>query len=139
MRACTTAAGCPETTALDSDTLAGVLEVAGSADHPALRSVLTGLPVAGFTGSLVDRFGAGDLVGRGVVRAKTGTLTGASALAGTVTDRDGTPMVFAVIADRVAVVDTLDARDVLDEVATALAACRCARVVSVERPGTVAA
>ncbi len=110
---------------VDSDTLAGVLEVAASADHPELRSVVTGLPVAGFTGSLVDRFGAGDLVGRGVVRAKTGTLTGTSGLAGIVTDRDGTPIVFALLADRVDVLDTLDARDALDDVATALAACRC--------------
>ncbi|MEP9362488.1 D-alanyl-D-alanine carboxypeptidase/D-alanyl-D-alanine-endopeptidase [Nocardioides sp. CN2-186] len=108
-----------------SDTLASVLEVAASADHPELRSVVTGLPVAGFTGSLVDRFGQGDLAGRGVVRAKTGTLTGTSGLAGIVTDRDGTPIVFALIADRVDVLDTLDAREALDEVATALAACRC--------------
>jgi D-alanyl-D-alanine carboxypeptidase/D-alanyl-D-alanine-endopeptidase (penicillin-binding protein 4) len=86
--------------------------------------VLTGLPVAGFTGSLEYRFDAED-AGRGLVRAKTGTLSGVSGLAGTVVDRDGTPMVFALLADRIALVDTLGARAALDDVTSALAACRC--------------
>jgi D-alanyl-D-alanine carboxypeptidase/D-alanyl-D-alanine-endopeptidase (penicillin-binding protein 4) len=34
-------------------------------------------------------------------------------------------MVFALLADRVELVDTLGARDALDAVASALAACRC--------------
>jgi D-alanyl-D-alanine carboxypeptidase/D-alanyl-D-alanine-endopeptidase (penicillin-binding protein 4) len=110
---------------LDPDTLTAVLEVAGSAAHPALRPVLTGLPVAGFTGSLTERFTVGDEAGRGMVRAKTGTLTNVSGLAGTVTDRDGNPMVFAFLADRIKVVDTLGARAALDAVTSALAACRC--------------
>jgi D-alanyl-D-alanine carboxypeptidase/D-alanyl-D-alanine-endopeptidase (penicillin-binding protein 4) len=110
---------------LDPDTLTGVLELAASADHPELRAVITGLPVAGFSGSLVDRFDVGDPVGRGLVRAKTGTLSGVSALAGTVTDREGTPMVFALLADRIALVDTLDARAALDAATSALAGCRC--------------
>jgi D-alanyl-D-alanine carboxypeptidase/D-alanyl-D-alanine-endopeptidase (penicillin-binding protein 4) len=111
---------------LDPDTLTGVLDVAGSAENPDLRSVLTGLPVAGFNGSLSERFTEpADDAGRGSVRAKTGTLTGISGLAGTVTDRTGTPMVFAVLADDVALLDTLDARAALDDIASALAACRC--------------
>ena len=109
---------------LDPDTITAVLETAGSVDHPELRSVLTGLPVAGFTGSLEYRFDPED-AGRGLVRAKTGTLSGVSGLAGAVTDRDGTPMVFALLADRIALVDTLDAREALDDVTSALAACRC--------------
>ena len=109
--------------AVDPDTITGVLEVAAAAGHPALRSVVTGLPVAGFTGSLSDRFV--DDTGRGLVRAKTGTLSGVSGLAGTVTDRTGVPMVFAFLADRIALVDTLDARAALDDVTSALAACRC--------------
>jgi D-alanyl-D-alanine carboxypeptidase/D-alanyl-D-alanine-endopeptidase (penicillin-binding protein 4) len=89
--------------------------------------VLTGLPVAGFNGSLSERFTeTSDKEGRGSVRAKTGTLTGVSGLAGTVTDRTGTPMVFAVLADDIALLDTLDARAALDDIASALAACRCA-------------
>lgn len=115
---------------LDPDTLTAVLETAGSDERPELRSVLTGLPVAGFTGSLEYRFDAED-PGRGLVRAKTGTLSGVSGLAGTVLDRDGTPMVFALLADRIALVDTLGARAALDDVTSALAACRCGRAGTV--------
>ena len=112
---------------LTADTLTGLLDVAGAADHPELRAVLTGLPVAGFIGSLSERFTQDvDKAGRGSVRAKTGTLTGVSGLAGTVTDRTGTPMLFAVLADDIALLDTLDARAALDGIASALAACRCA-------------
>ena len=45
------------------------------------------------------------------MRAKTGTLTGVTALAGIATDVDGDPLVFALMADRVRLMDTLDARD----------------------------
>ncbi len=108
-------------------TLTGLLDVAGSDEHPDLRPVLTGLPVAGFNGSLSLRFTETvDRAGRGSVRAKTGTLTGVSGLAGTVTDRTGTPMVFAVLADDIVLSDTLDARAALDGIASALAACLCA-------------
>jgi D-alanyl-D-alanine carboxypeptidase/D-alanyl-D-alanine-endopeptidase (penicillin-binding protein 4) len=113
---------------IDPDTLAGVLEVAARAAHPELRAVVTGLPVAGFTGSLTYRFDdAAGAPGRGAVRAKTGTLSNVSSLAGVVTDRDGNPMVFAVMADRIKLVDTLGARDALDDFAAALAACHCGR------------
>lgn len=109
---------------VDPDTLTAALEVAGSPDHPELRSVTSGLPVAGFTGSLVDRFET-TASGRGFVRAKTGTLSGVSGLSGIVTDRDGTAMVFAFLADRIDLVDTLDARAALDAATSALADCRC--------------
>jgi D-alanyl-D-alanine carboxypeptidase/D-alanyl-D-alanine-endopeptidase (penicillin-binding protein 4) len=108
---------------VDPDTITGVLEVASAAEHPELRAVVTGLPVAGFTGSLTERFV--DDGGRGFVRAKTGTLSGVSGLAGTVTDATGVPMVFAVLADDIALVDTLDARAALDDLTSALATCRC--------------
>lgn len=110
---------------LSPDTLLSVLDAATSADRPDLRGVVTGLPVAGFTGSLALRFGSGPAAGLGTVRAKTGTLTGVHGLAGLVTDRDGTVLSFAAVADRVALEDTLDARDQLDRIAAALATCRC--------------
>jgi D-alanyl-D-alanine carboxypeptidase/D-alanyl-D-alanine-endopeptidase (penicillin-binding protein 4) len=111
---------------IDPDTLVDVLRVASSQNHPDLRPVVTGLPVAGFTGSLALRFDDAPLPGRGHVRAKTGTLTGVSALAGVATDLDGVPLVFALIADRVKLRDTLDARDDLDDLAAALGSCHCA-------------
>jgi D-alanyl-D-alanine carboxypeptidase/D-alanyl-D-alanine-endopeptidase (penicillin-binding protein 4) len=109
------------------DTLLGVLRVVASAEHPQLRQVLTGLPVAGFTGSLQWRFDDAPAAARGPVRAKTGTLTGVSGLAGVITDLDGNRMVFVAIADRVAVPQTLAARHDLDLIAGGLAACRCGR------------
>jgi serine-type D-Ala-D-Ala carboxypeptidase/endopeptidase (penicillin-binding protein 4) len=109
---------------IDPDTLVDVLRVAASEAHPDLRAVITGLPVAGFTGSLAFRFDHAPVAGR--VRAKTGTLTGVSSLAGVATDLDGVPMVFALVADRVKLLDTLDAREALDDLAAALGACHCA-------------
>jgi D-alanyl-D-alanine carboxypeptidase/D-alanyl-D-alanine-endopeptidase (penicillin-binding protein 4) len=110
---------------LDPRTLAAVLQAAASDELPELRPVVTGLPVAGFSGSLELRFAEAGREGLGRVRAKTGTLSGVSALAGIATDRDGHPMVFVLMADRVALEDTLAARDALDELAAALASCRC--------------
>lgn len=110
---------------LTASTLLDVLRVVASPDHPELRSVLTGLPVAGFSGSLEFRFEREALPARGLVRAKTGTLSGVSALAGVATDRDGTPIAFVLMADEIDLVDTLDARAALDDLAAALAECRC--------------
>jgi len=108
-------------------TLAAVLSLAASEEHPELRAVVSGLPVAGFSGSLETRFEDAAPQGRGRVRAKTGTLTGVSALAGVATDLDGNPMVFVLVADRVALEDTLDAREALDALAAGLGACHCGR------------
>lgn len=109
-------------------TLLAVLRLAASEDHPQLRAVVQGLPVAGFTGSLTWRFEEGPPEGRGRVRAKTGTLTGVHSLAGITTDLDGNAMAFVLAADRVRADRSLAARDALDAVAASLAACRCSAV-----------
>ena len=44
---------------LDPRVLVDVLRLAMRPEHPELRAVLTGLPVAGFTGSLADRMDLG--------------------------------------------------------------------------------
>lgn len=111
---------------LSGQTLVALLRLATDPGSPHLRPVLTGLPVAAFTGSLANRFDDGEPVARGLVRAKTGTLTGVHALAGLVTDRDGGTYAFVLAADRVAVRRSLAARTTLDRLAAALAACRCA-------------
>lgn len=81
----------------------------------------SGLPVAGATGTLALRFGAsGTTQGRGVVRAKTGTLTGVDCLAGLVRDPHGRLLAFAYLADRT-VGPQLDSRTALDRAAAALA------------------
>lgn len=108
-------------------TLLAAVRTAADDRHPALRSAVAALPVAGFTGSLATRFQTGDPAGLGTVRAKTGTLTGVHGLAGTVTTRDGAVVAFVALADRVPAERNLEARFLVDEVAAALAGCRCAR------------
>jgi serine-type D-Ala-D-Ala carboxypeptidase/endopeptidase (penicillin-binding protein 4) len=108
---------------LDPRTLVAVLQLAATPDHPELRPVLTGLPVASFTGSLQDRFDR--TAGGGWVRAKTGTLRGTSALAGLATDARGRLLVFAFVSNHVPDLGTLDAEAALDRLAAALATCRC--------------
>ncbi|GGF50832.1 D-alanyl-D-alanine carboxypeptidase [Marmoricola endophyticus] len=110
---------------ISPETMVGVLRTAASDDHPTLREVVTGLPVAGFTGSLTDRFDTGPAAGRGRVHAKTGTLTGVHGLAGIATDLSGDVLAFVAIADRVPEADQLFARQRIDQVAAAIGACRC--------------
>lgn len=97
-----------------------------SGRNPGLASVLSRLPVAGLSGTLHDRFRAPEArAGVGVVRAKTGTLTGVGALAGSVVDAEGEALTFAVIADRVPPAGTAAARAALDRLAATLAGCGC--------------
>ncbi|MEU6852420.1 D-alanyl-D-alanine carboxypeptidase/D-alanyl-D-alanine-endopeptidase [Actinacidiphila alni] len=97
-------------------TLARILALAASPAHPELRPVLTGLPVAGFTGTLADRFRA--TRGAGVVHAKTGTLTGTNTIAGTTVTPAGRLLAFAFLTD--GTTDAAAAQSALDRLATAL-------------------
>ncbi|MFJ3200006.1 D-alanyl-D-alanine carboxypeptidase/D-alanyl-D-alanine-endopeptidase [Streptomyces sp. NPDC086989] len=76
--------------------LAGLLAKAADPQRPELRPVLTGLPVAGFTGTLRSR-NVGTSPAAGLVRAKTGTLSGVNSLAGTVVDPSGRLLAFAFL------------------------------------------
>ncbi|MET8246735.1 D-alanyl-D-alanine carboxypeptidase/D-alanyl-D-alanine-endopeptidase [Streptomyces sp. NPDC005202] len=105
---------------LTADLLTALLTKAADPTHPELRPVLTGLPVAGFTGTLTSRYTDG---AAGLVRAKTGTLTGVNALAGTVVDQDGRLLAFAFLTENTT--STEAAQAALDRTATALAACGC--------------
>ncbi len=109
----------------DPRTLAAVVSLSVSKDHPELRQVFTGLPVAGFTGSLRHRFDTGPKKARGRVRAKTGTLTGVHGLAGVADDVDGGRMAFVLVADQVGALKDLEAQVLIDRIAGALGACRC--------------
>jgi D-alanyl-D-alanine carboxypeptidase/D-alanyl-D-alanine-endopeptidase (penicillin-binding protein 4) len=91
---------------------------------PDLSPIAPGLAVAGLTGTLADRFSsAATRPGRGFVHAKTGTLTGVSSLAGTVLDREGRTLVFAMIANNVT--SLAQARETMDVIASRLATCGC--------------
>ncbi|NED99388.1 D-alanyl-D-alanine carboxypeptidase/D-alanyl-D-alanine endopeptidase [Phytoactinopolyspora halotolerans] len=95
--------------------LVSVLVMAADPERPELRPVISGLPVAGFNGTLADRAPDGSA---GYVRAKTGTLTGVHSLAGIAVAVDGTTYAFAILADDAD--DALGARAALDEFAAAL-------------------
>ncbi|GAA0615691.1 hypothetical protein GCM10010394_52110 [Streptomyces crystallinus] len=107
---------------LSAGLLTLLLARAADPAHPELRPVLTGLPVAGFTGTLRGRYGAASS-GTGLVRAKTGTLSGVNALAGTVVDADGHLLTFAFLASDTPGPDA--AQRALDGLAERLARCGC--------------
>ncbi|NEA34459.1 D-alanyl-D-alanine carboxypeptidase/D-alanyl-D-alanine-endopeptidase [Streptomyces sp. SID13031] len=118
--------GLSRTNQVPLDVLAGAVRVATSEDNPKLRHLLTGLPIAGFNGSLKERFaGPGTATGTGMVRAKTGTLTSVHSLAGYARTKSGTLLVFAVATDSAPPAKALDARAALDRATAALAACGC--------------
>ena len=110
---------------MDPATLAGVLRLAADPGRPELGALLTGLPVAGFTGSLTNRMDMGPSEGRGRVRAKTGTLKNIRSLAGVATDLEGTTFVFVLMADRIRERVVVEASATLDSAAAALGACAC--------------
>jgi D-alanyl-D-alanine carboxypeptidase/D-alanyl-D-alanine-endopeptidase (penicillin-binding protein 4) len=86
--------------------------------------IAQGLAVAGVSGTLADRFTTkATSSGRGVVRAKTGTLTGVGSLAGIVLDADDRPLVFAIIGNKIT--SQARARDTMDRIASQLAECGC--------------
>jgi D-alanyl-D-alanine carboxypeptidase/D-alanyl-D-alanine-endopeptidase (penicillin-binding protein 4) len=93
---------------------------------PRYGALLSGLPVAGFDGTLQDRYRSGKTrPAAGLVRAKTGTLDGVSALAGLVRTRDGGLLAFDLTADGVKLGATGAAAKALDRIAAALAGCGC--------------
>ncbi|MDT4915837.1 MAG: hypothetical protein QOH89_537 [Pseudonocardiales bacterium] len=110
---------------LSPATLVGVLRLAAGTEHPELHNLLAALPIAGWSGTLADRYLTGSShAAAGVVRAKTGTLTGVATLAGLVHDKSGRLLAFAFLADRVP--STYDADRALDALAARLASCGCA-------------
>ncbi|WP_054816777.1 D-alanyl-D-alanine carboxypeptidase/D-alanyl-D-alanine-endopeptidase [Nocardia arizonensis] len=112
----------------DGDSAATV-EAATAAARPetdrltaTLAPLLDDLPVAGATGSLSSRYVTQNRAAAGWVRAKTGTLSVASALVGYVLDRDGRVLTFALMSnDRPPEVS----RPALDAIAGTLRNCGC--------------
>lgn len=107
---------------ISAKSLVSALSYANSTDGAAWAN-LSGLPVAGISGTLVDRYEVGE-PGRGTVRAKTGTLSKVVALSGTLVDANGELLIFTFIANQVPS-GTKQGEVALDEVVKALAQCGC--------------
>ncbi len=104
--------------------LASLLHYAASDDHPTMHGIFSGLPVAGWSGTLAGRFDEkGSTGARGLFRAKTGTLDGVHALAGTLIDASGRPLIFILLLDNVAWNARYDIA--MDKLGAAVAACGC--------------
>jgi serine-type D-Ala-D-Ala carboxypeptidase/endopeptidase (penicillin-binding protein 4) len=108
--------------------LTSLVALASGAAHPGLRSVITGMPVAGFSGTLAPGqsvFGHFNGPALGMVQAKTGNLDTVAALAGLAYDRQGQVLAFAFMADQVPPAGLAQAAAAIDAMATALAGCGC--------------
>ncbi len=116
--------GLARTNLVSVATLGGALAIVAQGSEPSTWPVLPGLPVAGLTGTLADRFREppADLAA-GLVRAKTGTLSEVVGLAGMVSDADRRILTFAFIADATPDVDAT--RTVFDQAAAAVTQCGC--------------
>ncbi|WP_232072767.1 D-alanyl-D-alanine carboxypeptidase/D-alanyl-D-alanine endopeptidase [Phytohabitans flavus] len=113
---------------LTPSVLTDVLRLAAGDQHPELAGLMAGLPVAAWSGTLRERYrspAAKNVAGAGVVRAKTGTLTGINAISGVVTTADGRLLAFAVLADKVTA-GADRAETGLDKITATLAGCGCA-------------
>lgn len=113
---------------LTATLLTELLASAGTGPERPHAGVFAALPVAGWSGTLADRYRSPQPpqtgAGAGYVRAKTGSLAGVDALAGVVTTADGRVLGFALLADAVPVGATT-ARVALDRIAATLAGCGC--------------
>jgi serine-type D-Ala-D-Ala carboxypeptidase/endopeptidase (penicillin-binding protein 4) len=110
------------------DALVQLIRLAAAPGQPGLRPVITGLPVAGFTGTLAPGGSVFPSVGQpglGVVRAKTGNLSTVVSLAGIAAARDGQLFAFGFMADRVPAAALGSGASDLTRLATDLAACGC--------------
>jgi D-alanyl-D-alanine carboxypeptidase/D-alanyl-D-alanine-endopeptidase (penicillin-binding protein 4) len=108
---------------LTAETLDGVVNAAAGSANPRLRPLVDLLPIAGGSGTLSDRFLDTD-AGRaaaGLLRAKTGSLTGTNALAGFVTDEGGRVLTFSLISNNAGPTG----RTAIDALAAALRSCGC--------------
>jgi D-alanyl-D-alanine carboxypeptidase/D-alanyl-D-alanine-endopeptidase (penicillin-binding protein 4) len=104
--------------------LSAVLRYSADATHPNASALLTGMPVAGWSGTLSGRFKkSGTTGGQGLIRAKTGTLTGVSALAGTIVDASGRTLIFVIILDKVPW--GVGVTQAIDKVGAAVQRCGC--------------
>jgi D-alanyl-D-alanine carboxypeptidase/D-alanyl-D-alanine-endopeptidase (penicillin-binding protein 4) len=91
----------------------------GLRDKPGFSKLYKSLPIAGRDGTLASRMRSGPA--RGHCRAKTGTLTGVSALSGYCITRSHRMLAFSVLMNNA---NVYTARSIQDRIAQALAGWR---------------
>ncbi len=116
------ASGLSRTDAVAPAALTTLLRQAAYGRFPQLRALLAALPAAGFSGTLALRFTSDAPAGLGHVRAKTGYLNGAVALAGYVTTASGRLLIFAALTPAPG---RGAGEAALDRMAATLAGCGC--------------
>ncbi len=116
--------GLSRATRVPPQTLVELVALAAADDHPELRPVLTGMPIAGAAGSLSAKFTTtGTTAARGLARAKTGTLSQVHALAGYVRTPEGTTLAFDVVVNDAS--NDYLAELYLERVVGAISGCGC--------------
>ena len=102
-----------------------LLSLAAAGEQPALTGIFSGLPLAGWSGTMAKRFLApqANQVAHGIVRAKTGTLSGVNTMAGELITKDGRLLVFAIMASGSG--NPVVAKAALDRLPAKLVACGC--------------
>jgi len=107
--------------------LVSLVKLAAGNEIPGLRSVLTGLPVAGFAGTLGpgSSFGPFGRPALGTVRAKTGNLSDVATMTGIAYASDGSLLIFAFMGNDISAKDGLESESMLSQLATQLAGCGC--------------
>lgn len=102
--------------------LTAILRSAATSAKPELRELVYSLPVAGYNGTLMHRLGGAETLG--LVRAKTGSLTGVATLTGMTTTEDGRLLAFSIYAHQPN--GTLAPhKSTLDSAVTAIRGCGC--------------
>lgn len=108
--------------------LVALLTLAARSGPRSLRSVITGMPVAGFSGTLGPGsfFGPFGPTALGTVRAKTGNLTHVATMTGIAYTASGQLLGFAFMGNDIALRLAARPEATLAKLATALAGCGCA-------------
>jgi len=107
--------------------LVTLVGLAAKSGPRSLRPAITGMPVAGFSGTLGPGsfFGPFGLAALGTVRAKTGNLTHVATLAGVAYTASGQLLAFAFMGNDISQKLALQPELTLARLATALAGCGC--------------
>lgn len=111
--------GLADGTLIPARVLTDLLVAVSSQAHPELLPAVVDLPISGWQGTLAERYPSG--AGRGLVRAKTGSLPGVTTLAGTVLTTQGRLLAFSVLADRTTGGGQEGPRTAIDDYVTQLA------------------